>query len=157
MKMNLLILVLFAWVVAMPVLSSQGEGPMKEPKKLDPAIPKELSDLMRRKLENSQKVLEGIVLNDFGRIAKHSDELILVSKQAEWKVLKTPEYELYSNELRRNATNLIETAKEKNLDGAALAYFELTLTCVKCHKHVRDTRKVRLYLNDPPVVLRTEK
>ena len=28
-------------------------------------------------------------------------------------------------------------AAEGNLDGAALKYVELTLSCVNCHKHVR--------------------
>ena len=56
--------------------------------------PKKLSDLMRKKLEHSQKVLEGIALNDFDKIAKNAEDLIDVSKAAEWRVLKTPRYEL---------------------------------------------------------------
>ena len=42
---------------------------------------------------------------------------------------------------RRIADDLVKKATEKNLDGAALAYVEMTLTCVKCHKHVREARK----------------
>jgi len=99
-----------------------------------------LHDLMQRKLAASQKVLEGIALNDFDKIGKEADELIAVSKQTEWRVLKTPQFELHSNDFRRIADNLAKNAKEKNLDGAALSYVELTLTCVKCHKHVRETR-----------------
>jgi hypothetical protein len=155
-KMNLIVVVL-ALAVGLPALSGHGQEPKREPKKLNDAIAKELGDLMKRKLENSQKVLEGVAMNDFDKIGKHADELIFISKQAEWKVLKTPEYELYSNEFRRNAADLVQKAKEKNLDGAALAYVDLTLTCVKCHKHVRETRKVRLDLPDPPVFVRTEK
>jgi hypothetical protein len=40
--------------------------------------------------------------------------------------------------------DLIEKAREKNLDGAALSYVEMTLSCVKCHKHVREVRTTRL-------------
>lgn len=140
MKNGNLVLVVSTVVVGMTILVTHGDEPQKEPKKLDRVITKELSLLMRRKLDSSQKVLEGIALNDFDRISKHADELISVSKQAEWRVLKTPEYELYSNDLRRNAAVLIQQAKEKNLDGAALTYVDLTLTCVKCHKHVREAR-----------------
>ena len=97
---------------------------------------------MQRKLEAAQKLLEGIALNDSAKIGKQADELLRISKEAEWKVLKTPQYEVYSNEFRRQADTLIQNAKDKNLDGAALTYVELTLTCVRCHKHVREIRQV---------------
>ncbi|MBY0524552.1 MAG: hypothetical protein K2R98_14200 [Gemmataceae bacterium] len=105
---------------------------------------KAVKALMMRKLENSQKVLEGVALNDFDRVAKHADELITISKATDWKVMKSPQYELYSNEFRRNAETLVQQAKNKNTDGMALAYVELTLNCVKCHKHVREVRMTRL-------------
>jgi hypothetical protein len=100
-------------------------------------------DLMRRKLSHAQKVLEGVALQDFDKIARQADELIEISKQAQWKVLKTPLYENYSTEFRDNAAELIKQAKKKDVDGAAKAYVALTLTCVKCHKHVRDKRMAR--------------
>jgi hypothetical protein len=99
---------------------------------------------MLKKLQNSQQVLDGLALGDFDKIGKHAEELIRISKAAEFKVLKTPQYEIYSNDFRRNADTLVNMAKGKNLDGAALAYVELTLTCVKCHKHVREVRMARL-------------
>src|SRR5262245_61193949 len=100
--------------------------------------PKKINELMRTKLEHSQKVLEGIALTDFDRIATHAGELIQISKAAEWKVVKSPQYELYSSEFRRNVETMVEAAKAKNIDSATLAYVDLTLTCVKCHKHVRE-------------------
>jgi hypothetical protein len=45
---------------------------------------------------------------------------------------------------RRTADTLSKYAKDKNIDGAALTYVELTLSCVKCHKHVRETRWTKL-------------
>lgn len=100
--------------------------------------------LMKKKLENSQKVLEGLATNDFGAISKHAQDLIRISKSTDWKVIKTPQYELFSNEFRRNADSLVQNAKAKNLDGASLAYVEMTLTCVRCHKYVREVRMARL-------------
>jgi hypothetical protein len=105
--------------------------------------PKGAKELMQKKLTNSQKVLEGIALNDFDKIGTHAGELIEVSKAAEWKIHKTPQYELYSNEFRRNAETMVKEAKAKNIDGVTLAYVDLTLTCVKCHKHVREVRMGR--------------
>ena len=114
--------------------------------------PKKVRDLMHKKLENSQKILEGIAINDFKLIAKHADELIDLSKQVEWKVLKTPQYEIHSNQFRRSAETLIKDAKDKNLDAAALTYMEMTLTCVRCHKYVREERMTRLELDSPRLV-----
>src|SRR6266851_6485835 len=110
---------------------------------LEPPQKDDVKEVMRSKLQHSQKVLEALVTNDFDALAKHADELVILSKKAEWKVLNNPKYELYSNDFRRNAEALIQNAKAKNTDGAALAYVDLTLSCVKCHKHVREVRMVR--------------
>jgi cytochrome c556 len=110
----------------------------------DDKEPKSVKALMHKKLHSSQKILEGITLNDFKTIANNAEDLIDISKQTEWRVLKTPQYEVHSNEFRRNAENLIKNSKDKNLDAAALSYVELTLTCVRCHKYVREERMVRL-------------
>jgi hypothetical protein len=103
-----------------------------------------LKALMQQKLKASQQVLEGIATNDFGKISDNAHELIRISKAAEWRVVKTPLYQVHSDEFRRNAENLIQMAKEKNLDGATLAYVDMTLNCVKCHKYVRQVRMTRL-------------
>jgi hypothetical protein len=50
---------------------------------------------------------------------------------------------VHSNEFRRIADDLVKSAKDKNLDGAALNYIELTMTCAKCHKYVREVRWAR--------------
>ena len=105
---------------------------------------KNLKALMMRKLTNSEKILEGLTLNDFDKVSKHAENLIEISKAAEWRVLKTRDYELYSNQFRRNCQSLIKQAKAKNTDGVALAYVDMTLTCVKCHQHVREERMARL-------------
>jgi hypothetical protein len=100
-----------------------------------------VSKFMQVKLAHSQKVLEGLALEDFDEIAKHSQEMSLLSQSSTWNVLQTPEYLRQSGEFRRTADALTQAAKKKNLDGAALAYVELTLKCVQCHKYVRDVRK----------------
>lgn len=102
---------------------------------------KEQNKLMKRKLEAAQKVLEGVTMNDFKLISQNADELIMISKEAEWKVMKSPEYEVFSNDFRRTCDTLVKNAKEKNSDAAALAYVEMTMCCVKCHKYVREVRK----------------
>jgi len=127
-------LLALALLVGMVAFTGNGKVPAREEEK------DSVGTLMKRKLAHSQKILEGLALNDFKAIAENAEGLIAVSKAAEWKVLKTPNYEIHSNDFRRNADDLIKAAKEKNIDRAALTYVELTLTCVKCHKHVREAR-----------------
>jgi hypothetical protein len=130
MKIRTYLLTLLALVLCLPTLNGHGEQ-------------NGLRKLMQRKLKASQKVLEGIALSDFGMIGENADELVQVSKATEWRALQTPMYELLSNEFRRNAETLGRMAKERNLDGATLTYLDLTMTCVKCHKHVREVRMTR--------------
>jgi hypothetical protein len=111
---------------------------------------KKLQQLMQRKLKNAQKVLEGVAIKNFDMIGTSADELMVVSKEVEFQVLKTPTYEILSNDFRRLVQTLAQQAKEKNLDGAALTYVDLTLNCVKCHKHVREVRMTRADPLRPP-------
>jgi hypothetical protein len=104
---------------------------------------KQVANLMVEKLDNSKKLLEGIALSDFNKISTSAEKLIQLSKTAEWFVYKTPRYEMHSNEFRRAAETILQKSREKNLDGVTLAYFDLTMQCVRCHQHVREVRDAR--------------
>jgi cytochrome c556 len=104
---------------------------------------KQLQDFMRVKLKNSQKVLEGLVLEDFEEIAKNAEEMNLLSLAETWQVLQTPDYVEYSRKFRNAADALSDMAKKKNLDQATVAYNQLTLKCVECHKYVRGVRMAK--------------
>ncbi|MFO0948210.1 MAG: hypothetical protein U1D30_20190 [Planctomycetota bacterium] len=103
-----------------------------------------IGKFMRQKLDHSQKVLEGITLEDYAAIERNSVALAALSQASTWQVLKTPEYVTYSAEFLQHANALTRAAREKNIDAATLAYVQLTLNCVNCHKHVRATRMASL-------------
>src|SRR4051812_45473226 len=80
-----------------------------------------LQQLMIAKLQNSQKLLEGIAMANFDKIEKHADELARISRTAEWLAAhKTPRYEQFSNEFQRAADDIAKKAKAKNIDGVTL-------------------------------------
>jgi hypothetical protein len=105
--------------------------------------PGSLSKLMFEKLNSSKLLLEGIALSDFNKINRSAETLIQLSRTAEWFVYKTPRYEVHSNEFRRAAETILQKAKDKSLDGVTLAYFDLTMGCVRCHQYVREVRDAR--------------
>lgn len=95
---------------------------------------------MRAKLEHSQKTLEGLTTEDFDMIAKGAGQMEVLSQDAAWQVLQTPEYRLQSAEFRRATRAMKDAAAKKNLEAAALAYVDVTLKCVHCHSYVRRVR-----------------
>lgn len=120
------ITLLFIPLSALLVAAAQPE-PGQEPAK----------GFMRAKLSHAQKILEGVTLEDLGSVAKHAEQLKLLSFDASWQVLQTEDYARHSEDFRRAADRLADAAAENNLDGAVLAYFRLTQNCVDCHRHVR--------------------
>jgi len=117
-------------VVSLILFATAGSSQEKKPKK---ELPKATA-LMIDKLKNAQGLLEALAIEDFAKIQKHSDELMRISKAAEWTVYKTPQYEVQTNNFRRALETLTQKAKAKNLDGATLAYVDMTVTCVRCHQ-----------------------
>lgn len=102
--------------------------------------PNQVQPFMQAKLHRSQHLLEGIALGDLELVAKNSQALSLLAEEANWRVLQTPEYLRYSSDFRHAADAITDAARAKNLDGATLGYVQLTMTCIKCHNHVRDVR-----------------
>ena len=99
-----------------------------------------LKTLMQAKRARSHDLVDALVREDFDALKKHARQLGILSQAAEWQVLKTPEYRQHSVEFRSAADSLAKAAEKKNLDGAALAYIQVTLKCVACHKYVNRVR-----------------
>ncbi len=102
--------------------------------------PDAVASFMRAKLGHSQHVLEGLTMADFDLIVRGAQELSLASQASSWQVLQTADYARQSTEFRRSCDRLAHAAKDKNLDGAALAWLEVMMQCVQCHKYVRDVQ-----------------
>jgi hypothetical protein len=94
-------------------------------------------EAMRHKVAYSQQVLVGITLENYGLIANNAQKLLELSNKTNWYSRQVPEYELFLNEFRRNAQELMEAGQQKNLNAASLAYVQMTLSCVSCHKFIR--------------------
>jgi cytochrome c556 len=99
----------------------------------------EKASWMKKKLEYTDEVLAALTREDFEQISKSARTMNNLGYLERWVRAGSPEYRRQLRIFQSANKQLIEMADEKNLDGAALAYVQLTLSCVNCHKHVRDT------------------
>ena len=112
----------------------------------------DVKEAMRQKVAYSQQVLVGITLEDFGLIADNAKKLVELSNKTNWYSRQVPEYELFLNEFRRNAQELMKAGQQKNLDAASLAYVQMTLSCVSCHKFIRKSSGTGSILDFRPML-----
>ena len=140
MRIAILTLISLIFIASFGLMAEQLKDKEKE-------APTRGSKLMVEKLKYAQTLLEGLATNDFEKITVSARELIRISKEAEFFAAhKTPMYEVHTNNFRRAAETIIQKAKDKNLDGATLAYVDMTVTCVRCHQHTREIRATSLPL-----------
>ncbi len=109
------------------------------------AIPTEtpgdqIRSAMHDKLTFSQSILHGLVTKDFELIGKSATSLKKVSLETPQEIEgDSVDKELYMHfklEFLRLTTKLEQSAKERNLDGAAFAYQNLTANCLACHSYL---------------------
>lgn len=110
----------------------------KDAKEEKPGLKKSVvRAFMRKKLAASQSILEGLAVEDFDLIAEGAKQLKATAGAAEFMEFNDAEYVEHANDFRRIINKLAVAAKEKRLDGATLAFLDITMSCVECHKHVR--------------------
>jgi hypothetical protein len=125
-------------LIGLPLLGLASGNPSAKEQSLKEHLS---ATLMRSKLEHSNKVLEGLTTEDFGTIAKEAQAMRGLTVLERWFRADTPQYKAQLNSFWYANDALAKAADEKNLDGATLAYTQLTISCVNCHKHVRAATK----------------
>jgi hypothetical protein len=102
------------------------------------------SEIMKLKLDYAQSLLTGIATENYDLIYLNAESLSKLSRDSAWRARQTPQYELFSAEFRRHLDAISKAAKDRNLDAASLAYVQMTLSCVQCHKYMRGTKTAGL-------------
>lgn len=98
-----------------------------------------LRTFMRKKLEASNSILEGLVIDDMKMVETGADALLEMSKAEKWRASNDMLYRRFSAEFVDSVTDLKEKAKAQSIDGASLAWMGSTMKCLKCHEWVRNT------------------
>ena len=65
----------------------------------------------------------------------------LMEHLEKWAHAGQPEYQTQLRLFEFADRELIRAASTQNLEAATLAYTQLTISCVNCHKIVRDAKK----------------
>lgn len=95
---------------------------------------------MRKKLDFSRNILAGLASEDFDRVATNAQAMQGMSK-LEWFIRgKVPGYRTQLEIFQDANEQIIRQAQKDNIEGAALAFTQLTISCVNCHKHLRDAK-----------------
>lgn len=128
-------------LIAVTILATLPFGVSGQDKKNRPDRDEVLAAMMQKKLKNAHLVLDGVAIGDFKKIENAGEELIKLAKSETWQLIRSPYYERHSADFIQRTESLVKKAKEKNMDGAALAYVEMTLSCVRCHQYVREHRR----------------
>jgi Rieske Fe-S protein len=132
------------WIVPM-ILQADEPAPLpvaKSPADAQPPqVPNE-AQVMRVKLQRSQVLLQALTMEDFKTLQENAESLVRISRATEFlRAYKTEEYEFQARVFQKAAEALAAKAKEKNIDGAMLAYMDITISCVACHNHFRGRKR----------------
>ncbi|HRX81282.1 MAG TPA: hypothetical protein P5307_19570 [Pirellulaceae bacterium] len=93
---------------------------------------------MKQKLVYSQRILNGLATEDFDLIAENATAMKGLSRIEAFVRGKTEGYRTHLKTFEFATNELIRNSEQANLDGATLAFTQMTISCVNCHKVIRD-------------------
>jgi hypothetical protein len=96
---------------------------------------------MKQKVQASQAVLTGLANADFQAIGQNAAAMGVMEYFEKWQRADLPGYRTQLRLFEFANRELIRAAREKNIDAATLAFNQLTISCVNCHKIVRDAAR----------------
>lgn len=133
LSLTLLVCSLIAGFFVMDRHGATGAAEQRTPAK-KPALQK----FMQAKLSLSQGLLEGLVVEDFAQLDKNAKALLVLSLAEQWRVSEDPLYKLHSGEFQEAVKKVSKAAQDKSLDSASLGFMQVTMSCIECHRYVRN-------------------
>jgi hypothetical protein len=98
--------------------------------------------LMKAKAGYAHRLLDAVVLGELEVVRDQAFRLKVVAETSDWKVLDTPEYVRESEAFIRATERLLESAAGGKRESVALAYVDVTLSCVHCHGYVAGAKRL---------------
>lgn len=96
-----------------------------------------MSFWMAKKLDHSQGILRALAEADFEAIAEHAQQLERLNQVEGFVRRRNPEYTAHVQLFARISKEIAQQAERENIEGATLAFNQLTVSCVRCHQTLR--------------------
>jgi hypothetical protein len=92
---------------------------------------------MRQKLGYSEKIVEGITLENYSLVISNGVQLRLMTKSNVWMELKSSVYLEKTGHFQTDVTAMLDAAGASNTPVLLKAYTQVTADCVDCHQCFR--------------------
>jgi hypothetical protein len=92
---------------------------------------------MKFKLELAQNILTGLALEDFRAIAENATAMKGLNQIENFVRSRDTTYATQLHVFQFATDELVRLAEAKNIDGCSLAFTQMTISCVNCHKQLR--------------------
>ncbi len=99
---------------------------------------KPISYWMEKKLEYSQEILRGLAIGDTKLVATKAHQLRVLSKVEGWIRKGKPGYKEQLQAFDFANAEIKRHADADNIEGAAMGFQQLTISCVSCHAMIRN-------------------
>lgn len=94
-------------------------------------------DFMRTKLLYSQNIFEGLTTGNFALIKEGIEEVQGITEGEEWVAIDNDLYRKLTEDFKTTTRRLSEAAESGNIEAVALRYYQMSTSCIDCHKHIR--------------------
>jgi hypothetical protein len=92
---------------------------------------------MKKKLEHSQAILAALAQADYEKLEESARVLAKLNQIEKFVRGRDAAYRAQLDIFRFAVEEVRKEAEHKNIDGATLAFHQMTLSCVNCHKLLR--------------------
>lgn len=103
----------------------------------DGAEGREFTYWMDVKLQESQNIFAALASGDFAKIEQSADKLKAVSKLEGFVRRSAEGYRTQQRSFEFAVNEIAAQADAESLEGVALGFQQLTLSCLHCHKQIR--------------------
>lgn len=121
-------------------VSAQGvDEPLVEP--FPDTAAKPFHFWMDVKLEESQKIFAALAEANFETLVGSAEKLITLAEMEGFVRDRYPGYKTHLRSYQFALREIEQQAERKSIEGVTLGFQQLTLSCVNCHKQLRDAAK----------------
>ncbi len=130
---------LFLFVATCPVAAQEPAAKSAADSQAESSDPnaKPLSFWMKAKLEYSTAILRGMAMGDLEAVKANAKQMQVLNRVEGFVRRRNPEYARQVDNFERVTKDLVRQAEIGNIDGIALEFSQLTLSCVRCHQVLR--------------------